>query len=493
MGSIMIFLSRKNRKGKSHHMLNKNSIKTILNVKHTCIDKVTMLADTSIMIEVHATKGEQCRCGICGKKSKFYDNGNEGARTWRACDWAGHKVILVGPSCRVNCKEHGVVTCRFPWARHGSRFTRKFEEQTAWMAVNCSRVAVAAFMRISWNTVGPIIERVEKDFDINPNARFDNLVRIGVDETSYRKGHKYITTVVNHDTGNVIWVAKGHGKTIFEQFFKLLTPEQRNSIQLVSGDGAKWIDECIKEYCPNANRCVDPFHVIEWAMDALDSVRVDAWREAKAATKEQPKAKIGRPKKGTPSKDTTATELKNSKMALGKAPSNLTPNQQAKVKWIAKTDPRLYRAYKLNTTGDIVSVIGTVRDDHTWVETYEGTEYDFVKLSNRYYVYQKAFKAGSYQYKTVFNHKDWAGWDNITLKLLNSKVVTYFSPFRLLFTSIYGNKLSSLTIKEFINVLLDMIPSHLFNFCKFTSPCPTMAIVCFLESKAATTGIPDSI
>lgn len=129
-------------------MLNKNCIKTILNVKHTCIDKVTMLADTSIMIEVHATKGEQCRCGICGKKSKFYDNGNEGARTWRACDWAGHKVILVGPSCRVNCKEHGVVTCRFPWARHGSRFTRKFEEQTAWMAVNCSRVAVAAFMKI---------------------------------------------------------------------------------------------------------------------------------------------------------------------------------------------------------------------------------------------------------------------------------------------------------------------------------------------------------
>ena len=146
-------------------MLNKNCIKTILNVKHTCIDKVTMLADTSIMIEVHATKGEQCRCGICGKKSKFYDNGNEGARTWRACDWAGHKVILVGPSCRVNCKEHGVVTCCFPWTRHGSRFTRKFEEQTAWMAVNCSRLAVAAFMRISWNTVGPIIKRVENDLD----------------------------------------------------------------------------------------------------------------------------------------------------------------------------------------------------------------------------------------------------------------------------------------------------------------------------------------
>lgn len=83
-------------------MLNKNCIKTILNVKHTCIDKVTMLADTSIMIQVHATKCEQYRCGICGKKSKFYDNGNEGARTWRACDLAEHKVILVANGAENN-------------------------------------------------------------------------------------------------------------------------------------------------------------------------------------------------------------------------------------------------------------------------------------------------------------------------------------------------------------------------------------------------------
>ena len=148
-------------------MLNKKSIKTILNVKHTCIDNVKMLADSSIMIEVHATKGQQCWCGICGKKSKFYDNGNQGARTWRACDWSEHKVFLVAPSCRVNCPTHDIVTCKFPWARHDSRFTYKFEEMTAWMAVNCSKSAVAAFMRISWITVGPVISRVEKDLDIS--------------------------------------------------------------------------------------------------------------------------------------------------------------------------------------------------------------------------------------------------------------------------------------------------------------------------------------
>lgn len=327
-------------------MLIKKSIKRILNVKHTCIDSVKLVED-SIYINVHATKGQQCRCGICGRRSNLYDKGNKGSRTWRSTDWAGHKVFLVGAINRVNCPEHGVTTCKVPWARHDSWFTHKFEELVAWMAVHCSKTAVAAFMRISWNTVGAIISRVEKDLNINPRERFDNLIRIGVDETSYRKGHKYLTVVVNHDTGNVIWVCKGHGKTIFEKFFKELTPEQRASIELVSGDGAKWIDECIKTYCPNANRCVDPFHVVEWAMDTLDSVRVDAWREARETIVSEPNRKRGRPRKDAPKKDTTATELKNSKMALGKAPSRLTPNQQAKVEWIAKASPKLYRAYLL--------------------------------------------------------------------------------------------------------------------------------------------------
>ena len=62
---------------------------------------------------------------------------------------------------------------------------------------------------------------------MDPNAekrRLSGLVRIGVDETSYRKGHKYITVVVNHDTGEVVWVHDGHGKSVFELFFKQLTP-----------------------------------------------------------------------------------------------------------------------------------------------------------------------------------------------------------------------------------------------------------------------------
>lgn len=246
----------------------------------------------------------------------------------------------------MTCPVHGVVTCCVPWARHNSRFTYKFEKVAAWMAANCSKKTVAAFMQISWNTVGPMISRIEKDMDINPEKRYDNPVKIGVDETSYRKGQKYITTVVNHDTGNVIWVSQGHGKTVFEKFFKQLTPEQCGSIELVSGDGAGWIDDCIREYCPNAHSCVDPFHVIEWGMEALDSVRREAWRDAKEkAQKKIETEDLTKSEEMALRRDVSS--VKNSRTTLGKAPENLTEFQKEKIELIQKTNNKLYRAYGL--------------------------------------------------------------------------------------------------------------------------------------------------
>ena len=108
----------------------------------------------------------------------------------------------------------------------------------------------------------------------------DNLVNIGIDETSYKKNHKYITVVVNHDTNAVVWVSLGHGKSVLEKFYQQLTDEQHSSIKVVTGDGARWITECVNEFTPDCVRCVDQFHVVQWAMDALDEVRRESWREA---------------------------------------------------------------------------------------------------------------------------------------------------------------------------------------------------------------------
>lgn len=83
------------------------------------------------------------------------------------------------------------------------------------------------------------ISRVREVLEPDIKKQYDGLVNIGIDETSYRKGHNYVTTVVNHDTNAVVCCAPGHSTEVLSQFFEELTEEHRKNIQSVSGDGAK--------------------------------------------------------------------------------------------------------------------------------------------------------------------------------------------------------------------------------------------------------------
>lgn len=115
---------------------------------------------------------------------------------------------------QVNCPEYGVVMAAVPWAHHTSRFIDAFEEQVAWLCVHAGCGTIAELMYIDWKSVGSIYRRVCDWIDAEAPSRFDRLVRIGTDEISYRKGYKYMVVVLNHDTGCVIWCAKGYGKEV---------------------------------------------------------------------------------------------------------------------------------------------------------------------------------------------------------------------------------------------------------------------------------------
>lgn len=328
------------RLNKEKTMSTKSLLKHLLNVKNTVVDSYR-IKDEDLIIRVHPTKGKRCICPVCHKKAPYYDS--LGLRTWRSLDMGVTKVFIEAPIIRVDCNKHGVHTSSVPWARHHSGFTRDFENTVSWMTKYLSKTAVSQCMRISWNTVGSIISRYRKDADPYPEHRYDNLKRIGIDETSYRKGYKYMTVVVNHDTNSVIWVHDKHGKEILREFFESLTEEQRDSIECVTADGAKWIAEVMREYIPNAQRCLDPYHMIEWAQKALDDVRTEAWQRARKSEKKRGR---GRPKKGE-EPDKTADKIKHTKFVLGKAPEHLSEKQSIQLEYIANTDARLYRAYKL--------------------------------------------------------------------------------------------------------------------------------------------------
>ena len=129
---------------------------------------------------------------------------------------------------------------RGPVGRHGSRFTRAFEDQAAWLAVNTSKSAVAELMRVAWRTVGAICERVadqaQREVDL-----LDGLRRIGIDEISHRKGQRYLTVVVDHDTGRLVWAAAGRDRKTVEAFFDELGERRCKQVELVSCDMAGWI------------------------------------------------------------------------------------------------------------------------------------------------------------------------------------------------------------------------------------------------------------
>ena len=202
-----------------------------------------------IYLAIRPTKREQFRCGICHRKAARYDKGR-GRRRWRCLDVGAQKVYVEAESPRVCCRKHGVVTAAVPWVRHGSRFTKGFEDTAAWLSTHASRSTVSEFMRVEWHTVGGICVRVYQELETASPSHFNGLVNIGIDETSYKKGykHKYMTVVVNHDTANVVWCAPGFGKDVLSKFFELLSEEQRAFIRYVSVDGAGWIASCVEEY-----------------------------------------------------------------------------------------------------------------------------------------------------------------------------------------------------------------------------------------------------
>jgi len=278
----------KNETGENVKVHTKSLIKRLLRIDRIVIEDVYFeeVAEEDIcVIQARPLSRDAHRCPVCGKRCPGYDSANR-TRRWRSLDFGTQRVYIEANAPRVKCADHGVLVAKVPWARHKSEYSYDFETAVTWFTLHATARDVAEYFRIDWHTVGSITRRVQESLEQSEPSRFDNLEDIGIDETSYKKGHKYMTVVVNHKTGSLIWARKGYGKTILTEFFRELTKEQRESIKHVTADGAKWISECITDFCPNAERCVDPFHVVGWATDCLDEVRKAAVRLAKKEVSE---------------------------------------------------------------------------------------------------------------------------------------------------------------------------------------------------------------
>jgi len=221
-------------------------------------------------VRVDVEFGGTLQCPECGGRCPKYDSRT---RVWRHLDTCQFQTFIRADVPRVECSEHGVKQIRVPWAEPGSRFTALFEGVVIDWLREASFAAVARRLRLSWDQVDGIQGRAVR----RGLARRERLhpVRLGVDETSYRKRHTYVTVVTDLDRSVVVDVVEERTRESLARFYRGLSADQRSSIRSVSMDMWPSYINATLEHVPGAESkiCFDRFHVMQHLSRAIDEVR----------------------------------------------------------------------------------------------------------------------------------------------------------------------------------------------------------------------------
>jgi transposase len=200
-------------------------------------------------------------------------------KTWRHLDFFQYQTELVARVPRVKTPEGAVVQVEVPWARPGSGFTLMFE---AWAMLLCEEMPVKEAGRLLgeadtrlWRMVAHYVEEAHRRRD------WSGVRRILIDETSARRGHRYVTSVVDADTRELLFMVEGREAEAIGAFVQELVahggkPEQ---IELISMDMSPAYRKGARQYLPKARIVFDRFHLMQMAGKALEEVRKDLRRE----------------------------------------------------------------------------------------------------------------------------------------------------------------------------------------------------------------------
>lgn len=303
----------------------------------TLLNRVLMLPKTTVRAveigeEVTGWVRPQQRmmsCPHCDFRTRCRYDTRVVDSAWRHLDLGGRVCVLKLRRRRLRCPEHGVLAESVPFARPGSGFTTDFEDLAVWLATKCDKKTVSVFCRVAWRTVGAMCARVAAE-KLDPD-RLAGLVDIGVDEISWRKHHKYLTLVSDHDTATIVWGAPGKTAATLDRFFTEALPESGAArIEAVSMDLGPAFVKSVRAHAPQAVICFDPFHVVKLANDALDDVRRQVWQSARKLSNKQ-----------------IAKTYKGARWALLKNPESLTATQKATLAQLKREGGALVRAYEL--------------------------------------------------------------------------------------------------------------------------------------------------
>lgn len=234
-----------------------------------------------LTLNIEIPRGTKLPCPECKKDSCGVHDRVE--KSWRHLNFWQYETYIHARVPRVDCPDCGVHQCAVPWAREGSGFTLLFE---AMILALCSEMPVSACANMVgehdtrlWRVIRHYVDKAHKNKD------WGEVTKIGVDETSSRKGHTYVTNFVDTATGDLLYMTPGKGADTFERFVEELGKHQGDAanIEEVAMDMSPAFRSGASEQLPDAAVVYDRFHVMQMVGDAVEAVRKGLGRLGKGA------------------------------------------------------------------------------------------------------------------------------------------------------------------------------------------------------------------
>jgi transposase len=235
------------------------------------VDEVQFTAEEKRLdLHVNFPRGSRFPCPVCGQDCPVYDTQE---KVWRHLDFFQHAAYLHARVPRVQCPEHGVHLVPVPWAREGSGFTLLFEALVMAMVREMPVLTVARMVGETdqrlWRVIDHYVAKAREAVDMS------EVHAIGVDETSSRRGHDYISLFVDLKAKRLLFATPGKEAQTFEKFAEDLQAHSGSAeaITEVSMDLSPAFQKGAAEHLPNAQVTFDRFHLMKLVNEAVDAVR----------------------------------------------------------------------------------------------------------------------------------------------------------------------------------------------------------------------------
>lgn len=232
--------------------------------------------DRRVDIWVTHESGVQVACPQCGRFGPMYDHSSE--RVYRhldSCEMATYVHVRLP---RSNCDRHGVRQILSEFGANGSEMTYAFECRMIEMLGECSLSGVQRLGGISWDQAWAVVDRaVGRGFE-RKEKRLPS--RLGVDEKSFAKGHKYETLVYDLDRSTVEYVGDNRETDSLAQYYKQFSVKEREGVEAVAMDMWEPYYTATAAWIPGAKEKIvfDRFHVMGYVTKAVDQVRKAEYR-----------------------------------------------------------------------------------------------------------------------------------------------------------------------------------------------------------------------